>query len=178
MKNEDKSDGEHEQGEKRTRNKYTIHASYLEIYNETLVDLLVSQPPYSPSSEIGNIVNSHGIYSKHRHKSNWLKGIKQPRLTIREGQQGNISVVGLTKHKVENPQCCYQLLRTRAEQRKVAKTGMNAGSSRSHAIFTLFISYRDDVSGNKRVSRLHLVNLAGSERQKTTKTSGIRGRHQ
>lgn len=173
VKIEDKCDGEHEQAEKRPRKKYTIHASYLEIYNETLVDLLVSQPPYSPSSEIGNNINSHGIYSKHQHKSNSLKGIKQPRLTIREDPQGKINVVGLTKHKVENPQCCYQLLRTGAEQRKVAKTGMNDGSSRSHAIFTLFITYRDD-SGNKRVSRLHLVDLAGSERQKTTKTSGLR----
>ena len=109
------------------------------------------------------------------HSSNSGKGIKQKqKLTIREDTNGTITVVGLSQHDVHSPESCYQLLRSGAERRKVATTRMNAGSSRSHAIFTLFVSRKDRTTGVIRLSRLHLVDLAGSERQRATGTSGIR----
>ena len=53
---------------------------------------------------------------------------------------------------------------------------MNSASSRSHAVFTLYVSStsRDELSGVavERSARLHVIDLAGSERQKSAGTSG------
>ena len=60
--------------------------------------------------------------------------------------------------------------------RRVAETSMNRESSRSHAVLTVNIMSTEEVGEvtNKRNSRLHLIDLAGSERQKDTKTAGQR----
>lgn len=168
--------------------KYKIQASYLEIYNETLIDLLAASPasPSTPSMASSswinpntNNANSYGLSSRLYNRSSSSISAKvqnsgQKRLTIREDTTGTINVVGLSQHDVNSPEDCYNLLRSGAEKRKVATTRMNMGSSRSHAIFTLFLSRTDIGSGIVRVSRLHLVDLAGSERQRATGTSGIR----
>jgi hypothetical protein len=52
---------------------------------------------------------------------------------------------------------------------------MNAGSSRSHSIFTIYIeTMDDDDQGNQRIKagKLNLVDLAGSERQSKTGATG------
>eukprot|EP01125_Pyxidicula_operculata_P021568 TRINITY_DN8369_c0_g1_i1.p1 TRINITY_DN8369_c0_g1~~TRINITY_DN8369_c0_g1_i1.p1 ORF type:complete len:106 (+),score=14.95 TRINITY_DN8369_c0_g1_i1:47-364(+) len=57
---------------------------------------------------------------------------------------------------------------------------MNQQSSRSHSIFTLYIKLKQSTTDGSssgptkttRYSRLHLIDLAGSERQKMTQTSG------
>lgn len=54
---------------------------------------------------------------------------------------------------------------------------MNATSSRSHSIFTLFIemSEKDDSGEEKfKAGKLNLVDLAGSERQSKTEATGDR----
>lgn len=133
--------------------KITVEASYLEIYNETLVDLLSSETFHHKPIKSGSYQN---------------------KLAIREDTNGAITVTGLTHLEVKSPNRCYELLRIGAERRKVATTHMNMESSRSHAVFTLSLSRRDESSGVVRASRLHLVDLAGSERQKATGTTGAR----
>ena len=56
------------------------------------------------------------------------------------------------------------------KNRSVAKTSMNATSSRSHAMFTVHIESieEDKVKGSK----LNFVDLAGSERQGKTGATG------
>ena len=53
---------------------------------------------------------------------------------------------------------------------------MNKESSRSHSVFTLFIECKENREGllNLRTSKFHLIDLAGSERQKATDTTGDR----
>ena len=54
---------------------------------------------------------------------------------------------------------------------------MNADSSRSHSIFTLYLEMSEvDPSGEQRIKagKLHLVDLAGSERQSKTEATGDR----
>lgn len=127
---------------------FEVTASYLEIYNENLVDLLIAQD------------------TKH--------GKKMPKLNIREDSKGEIMVVGQTSVTVQLPEDCYKLLRDGAEQRHVGSTKMNSESSRSHAVFTLKIEKKDSDRGTRQTSRLHLVDLAGSERQKGTGATGLR----
>lgn len=46
---------------------------------------------------------------------------------------------------------------------------MNAASSRSHSLFTIFVEQRPHAPGSERTcAKLHLVDLAGSERAKKT----------
>ena len=62
--------------------------------------------------------------------------------------------------------------------RTVAATNMNNQSSRSHAVFTVTITFstRDVASGvtGETVSRISLVDLAGSERANKTGAVGTR----
>ena len=54
---------------------------------------------------------------------------------------------------------------------------MNERSSRSHAVFTLFLDHTSTDAAGLSVrlrSKFHLVDLAGSERQKKTGASGKR----
>lgn len=58
--------------------------------------------------------------------------------------------------------------------RKVAATAMNADSSRSHSIFTIYIETAEEVEGEQRIKagKLNLVDLAGSERSSKTGATG------
>lgn len=140
--------------------KFTITASYLEIYNETLIDLL------SGFDAPGKQIRSPSAAQ--------ANSTSQSKLTIREDSKGQISVVGLSHFEVDSPERCYLLLKAGAEKRTVGATKMNIESSRSHAVFTLSITKRSIDKGMVRTSRLHLVDLAGSERQKGTGATGIR----
>jgi len=55
---------------------------------------------------------------------------------------------------------------TGTERRSVASTKMNATSSRSHSLFTLYIETSEEIEGKEvfKAGKLNLVDLAGSER--------------
>ena len=65
----------------------------------------------------------------------------------------------------------FKLLDYGNGNRSVAKTNMNATSSRSHALFTVHI---ESLEGGDKVkgSKLNFVDLAGSERQGKTGAEG------
>ena len=61
--------------------------------------------------------------------------------------------------------------------RMVGATKMNAQSSRSHMVFTLTltqIDLNDEIGYTKKVSKLNMIDLAGSERQDATGAAGKR----
>lgn len=61
------------------------------------------------------------------------------------------------------------------QNRSVGATLMNADSSRSHSIFTIFVEASEhgtDGEEHIRAGKLNLVDLAGSERQAKTGASG------
>ncbi|KAM4840973.1 chromosome-associated kinesin KIF4A-like [Thomomys bottae] len=124
---------------------FTLKVSYLEIYNEEILDLLCS--PREKACQIN----------------------------IREDPKEGIKTVGLTEKPVSVASNTVSCLEQGNNARTVASTAMNSQSSRSHAIFTISIEQRkkNDKSCSFR-SKLHLVDLAGSERQKKTKAEGDR----
>lgn len=86
-----------------------------------------------------------------------------------------LEIVGLTERNVtcapETASCPEQ----RNSSRTVGSTAMNSQSSRSHAVFTICIDQR--MKNDKNCSfhcKLHLVDLADSERQKKTEAEGDR----
>ncbi|XP_055799179.1 chromosome-associated kinesin KIF4-like isoform X1 [Salvelinus fontinalis] len=133
--------------EKHTDCEFSLAVSYLEIYNEDILDLLCP----SVSKDKPSTIN------------------------IREDPKEGIKIVGLTEREVFSANEMVGCLELGNSARTVGSTAMNAASSRSHAIFTITLEQRRgaDKSDNV-VSKLHLVDLAGSERQKKTKAEGDR----
>uniref|UniRef100_A0A7M4ESA4 Kinesin family member 4A n=1 Tax=Crocodylus porosus TaxID=8502 RepID=A0A7M4ESA4_CROPO len=124
---------------------FSLKVSYLEIYNEDVLDLL------SPVRE------------------------RTSQISIREDPKEGIKVIGLTEQEVACAQDTVFCLEQGNNSRTVASTAMNSQSSRSHAIFTISIEQRKKSDKNSSFrSKLHLVDLAGSERQKKTKAEGDR----
>lgn len=101
-------------------------------------------------------------------------------LAIREdGTQGGrgIHVDGLSELQVRSGQEVLDCIARAQQRRAVGKTNMNEHSSRSHSVVTLRLGCQDsdDVDGaTLTVSKLHLIDLAGSERQKATGATGER----
>uniref|UniRef100_A0A8B9F5P4 Kinesin family member 4A n=1 Tax=Amazona collaria TaxID=241587 RepID=A0A8B9F5P4_9PSIT len=124
---------------------FVLKVSYLEVYNEDILDLLC------PSRE------------------------RPSQISIREDPKEGIKIVGLTERNVTCAQEMVFCLEQGNNSRTVASTAMNSQSSRSHAIFTIFIDQKKKSDKNSSFhSKLHLVDLAGSERQKKTKAEGDR----
>lgn len=119
-----------------------VLASYLEIYQEKMYDLLVN-------NRTDLQVRLHPTLGPH--------------------------VPGLIQSPVSNSKEVRELLDFGAKNRAVGATSMNASSSRSHAVFTLDIrlSY-SGAQARDLQSRIHFVDLAGSEKQKKTHASGER----
>ncbi|XP_052862994.1 osmotic avoidance abnormal protein 3 [Anopheles cruzii] len=135
--------------------RYLVLVSYLEIYNETIRDLL--QPAASSSTGHGTPTTS---------------------LSIKEIAGEGVTVQNLSLHTVHGMKECIELLEMGAKNRMVGATLMNIESSRSHSIFTISLEQMStSVTGEgatiKR-GKLNLVDLAGSERQSKTGATGER----
>ncbi|OWF48812.1 Kinesin-like protein KIF15 [Mizuhopecten yessoensis] len=97
-------------------------------------------------------------------------------LSLRESMKKGVYVDGLAEKAVTSASEAYQVLNDGWRNRRVASTSMNRESSRSHAVFTIFIESKEQKSGvqNVKESLLNLVDLAGSERQKDSNADGLR----
>jgi hypothetical protein len=102
-------------------------------------------------------------------------------LPLREDSAGGVVITGLTHRSVSNPSDTLQVLHEGTMNRTTAATLMNLTSSRSHAVFTIYLTQvvRSDNSSDVDVtstSRFTFVDLAGSERMKKTGAEGERAR--
>ncbi|KAJ6507742.1 P-loop containing nucleoside triphosphate hydrolase protein [Mycena vitilis] len=118
--------------------RYTMEGQFLEIYNETITDLL--SPPPTPTDP----PRKHEI---HHHPTTHLTSVS------------DVLTPALT-----SPAHVMSLLAQAQSRRRVAATLMNERSSRSHSVFTLKIRGTHSSGEGTRVGTLNLVDLAGSER--------------
>lgn len=88
------------------------------------------------------------------------------------GQQ--VMVPGLSLHKPSSAEELLQMLARGNRNRSQHATDANAESSRSHAVFQIFVRQQDMGAGkaNVTISKLSMIDLAGSERGAAT---GFRG---
>ncbi|GFN11288.1 kinesin family protein [Aspergillus tubingensis] len=152
---------------------WQLKATYVEIYNEQLRDLLV--PESTHQGERGTV-------------------------TIREDAKGRIILTGLHQVNINSYEDLMGALSFGSSIRQTDSTAINAKSSRSHAVFSLNLVQRKASNGvmsptpkEKRMSmpvemmsgsdasvmvdsKLHFVDLAGSERLKNTGASGERAK--
>lgn len=153
-----------------TDKNWQLKATYVEIHNEQLRDLLV--PESIPHSERGQV-------------------------SIREDTKGRILLTGLTQVPVNSVEDLLNALHFGSAIRQTDSTAINAQSSRSHAIFSLNLvqkkTSQSTQSRDRRLSvpleamtnpestlttdsKLHFVDLAGSERLKNTGAQGDRAK--
>ncbi|XP_010135248.1 PREDICTED: kinesin-like protein KIF9, partial [Buceros rhinoceros silvestris] len=124
----------------------TVRISYLEIYNETLVDLLSTAPRGGSSEGPMAVVDCpQGVYVK-----------------------------GLSIHTVGQEEDALHLFFEGETNRVIAEHTLNKSSSRSHCIFTIYIESRSRLFSDVKCinSRITLVDLAGSERLSKTASEG------
>ncbi|KAG8066365.1 hypothetical protein GUJ93_ZPchr0004g40372 [Zizania palustris] len=130
--------------------KYCMQASMLEIYNETIRDLLA--PGRSSNFE--------------------MTAGKQ--YTIKHDPHGNTTVSDLIVADVFSSADVTSLLAKASQSRSVGRTHMNEQSSRSHFVFTLKISGSNENTGQQVQGILNLIDLAGSERLAKSGSTGDR----
>ncbi|KAH7397087.1 hypothetical protein BKA66DRAFT_566226 [Pyrenochaeta sp. MPI-SDFR-AT-0127] len=151
---------------------WQLRATYVEIYNEQLRDLLL--PDTTPLNE-------------------------RPVVNIREDRDGRILLTGLTQMTINSVDDLLSALNFGSAIRQTDATAVNAKSSRSHAVFSLNLVQKKTSSApltnrEKRRSvpiemmsgssdswvtvdsKLHFVDLAGSERLKNTQAQGERAK--
>lgn len=132
---------------------YEVYVSFLELYNEDLVDLLNMQ-------QFG--------HQRRRTGSNNGTTVPTCDISIREDIQGNIYWNGVREEPCADPNELLGFLAKGSLCRTTGSTDMNSVSSRSHAIFSVILKQQvpdDDESSQKTiVSKFHFVDLAGSER--------------
>ena len=123
---------------------FLVKCSFLEIYNEQIKDLLEPQ------------------------SSN---------LNIREDINKGVYVEGLMEETVSCQRDMLAIIAKGSKNRHTGCTSMNRQSSRSHSVLTTIIESKSrSPTGvwTLKQSRFHIIDLAGSERQKQTQTFGDR----
>lgn len=121
--------------------------SYLEIYNETIRDLLTDAD--GPRNG----------------------------LALRKDEKNRISVPGLTEVRPDDADAIHEAVEAGNKRRRTEMTNANKTSSRSHAVLQINVRVRPLEAGLEEsisVATLSIIDLAGSERAAATSNLGAR----
>ncbi|GAX74811.1 hypothetical protein CEUSTIGMA_g2258.t1 [Chlamydomonas eustigma] len=138
--------------------KLSVFVSFLEIYLEQVKDL--------------GYFASTGSTEKKKAGPGFAT-VDPTNLDIYEDTSGLTLVKDLTYIPVQSALEVLDLLKAGLSMRQVAATGQNDVSSRSHTVFTLSIVQHRDKQ-QPITGRLHLIDLAGSERLDKSHSEGAR----
>nr|XP_056720688.1 kinesin-like protein KIF18B [Euleptes europaea] len=98
-------------------------------------------------------------------------------LIVREDPEKGVVVPGLSFHQPKTAKQLLEMLARGNQNRTQHPTDINATSSRSHAIFQIYVKQHNSVVGitqDLRVAKMSLIDLAGSERASVANTKGER----
>lgn len=127
---------------------WSVQVSFMEVYNETLRDLLRGSGDAAAGPTEAHVIAPH--------------------------EECGTFVTGMTCVTVESTDQIVVLMARAAKQRSIAATDMNATSSRSHSIFTLYLKGTNKTLNREVHGALNLVDLAGSERLDKSGSTGDR----
>jgi len=154
---------------------FKMSASYLEIYNEELKDLLEGlrsgKSPLSNKSSI-KMDGACPISSTNAKKiMGTLSSMDNPlTLSIKKSKEGKTYVEGLTEINIDTQdpingmEELQKIMKIAEKARSVARTDVHARSSRSHSVFMVNLIGFNSKSGAVMSGSLNLCDLAGSER--------------
>jgi centromeric protein E len=149
---------------------FLLRVSYIEIYNEKIIDLLAG-PPAGINGQNGPVEE----------------------IKLREDSKRGVYATPLKEEIVQSPTQLLRVIARGDNSRKVAGTQFNARSSRSHAVVQIVVESRERapgpaapsggdkrsgiIPGGVRVSTLSLIDLAGSEKAADSKERRTEGSH-
>ncbi|CAK8689279.1 uncharacterized protein LOC143459543 [Clavelina lepadiformis] len=119
-----------------------LKISYHEIYKETGYDLLTGKKGKRTVSDLKEL----------------------PKVVAMMDAKRRLHLRNLSFHKIKDEAEALDLLRLGNANRQVAETHLNDASSRSHCIFTIYLTMKIPEEEKILRSKIHLVDLAGSER--------------
>ncbi|XP_059061400.1 kinesin-like protein KIF18A isoform X2 [Achroia grisella] len=95
-------------------------------------------------------------------------------LQLREDSKYGVMVAGLTLNNIKTARELLNMLENGNKNRTQHPTDANAESSRSHAVFQVYVKMRYKTSSQLRLVKLSMIDLAGSERASATGCVGER----
>jgi kinesin family protein 3/17 len=116
-----------------------VRASYLQIYNEVISDLLKPEKTnlvIREDRKRGVFVDGERVQAMLCGVWSWLR---DGRKGIEEGVVFCLSYTGLSEWVVRSPAEVYSLMERGASMRTTGATKMNEISSRSHAVFIVIV---------------------------------------
>lgn len=140
---------------------YEVKASFLQIYNENLYDLLRDSGPVIDARTAHKDdkdelrIRELPVKFKNRHNA---RG---------DSEQLEVFVSGLSEYRVQTSEDILRIIAVGTSNRMTRSTDFNASSSRSHAILQLTFEIESQLPSGQTVvsrSKLNLVDLAGSEK--------------
>lgn len=129
-----------------------LQFQYLEVYGESLRDLF--------SRDVATSAKELQLFDK------WPTRVDPASEVVGRNAREGCYVAGVVREKRSSIGEILEVIHRGSLARATGATGMNAGSSRSHSILTIFYE--------KYQCKLNLVDLAGSERNKKTHNTGQR----
>ena len=137
---------------------FEIKASYMEIYNEEIRDLLAPDAPEAGRASFHTAGGGGGTDT----------AATSSRVKLVNGPRGLTQVIGLEERVVTRVAQITSLVDEGTRKRSVGRTAMNATSSRSHAVLRISVASSPNpghaLTGPPLASTLYVVDLAGSER--------------
>ena len=94
--------------------------------------------------------------------------------TTKIKKHDTVFVDGCTELYISSYDEVMEALNVGASNRATSSTNMNNESSRSHSVFIVTITQKNEKSGTVKKGKLYLVDLAGSEKVRKTGASGAR----
>ncbi|KIV79719.1 hypothetical protein PV11_07265 [Exophiala sideris] len=152
-----------------SRAEHVVLVSMYEVYNDRIFDLLSTQAP------------SNGPAMSTRQGAALQKGLLRRPLLFKNTEMSpdRKVVAGLRKIVCASYDEAMLVLETGLTERRVAGTGSNSASSRSHGFICIEVKKKNEMQGHAAYvmpawtgGTMSIVDLAGSERARNAKTTG------
>ncbi|KAK1320540.1 Kinesin-like protein FLA10 [Acorus calamus] len=98
---------------------------------------------------------------------------KAKEIPVLDDKDGRVQLKGLSRVRVQSMSEFNETLASGTQRRKVAHTGLNDKSSRSHGMLTIYI-FKHDGSNSTLSGKMNLIDLAGNEDNTRSCNEGIR----